>query len=178
MRISDWSSDVCSSDLHTHETVVNRTELTLPEFGPLALQLKNIFGYQTTKGVTGVNIAGIPQDLEILYVGVGAGLAANQTGAQPIIRVGKGNKFYSNETQLSGTLYGDRLNFVVGYYYQHAPSTPDLAKVGSIQKVFGGITTLNLGYSATGPFTVGGRANQRAFYGQATLSLNEIARET
>src|SRR3546814_19419759 len=81
----------------------------------LALQLKNIFGYQTTKGVTGVNIAGIPQDLEILYVGVGAGLAANQSGAQPIIRVGKGNKFYSNETQLSGTLYGDRLNFVVGY---------------------------------------------------------------
>src|SRR3546814_3235406 len=88
-------------------------------FGPLALQLKNIFGYQTTKGVTGVNIAGIPQDLEILYDGVGAGLAANQSGAQPIIRVGKGNKFYSNETQLSGTLYGDRLNFVVGYYYQH-----------------------------------------------------------
>src|SRR3546814_13246759 len=66
--------------------------------------------------------------------------------------VGKGNKFYSNEAQLSGTLYGDRLNFVVGYYYQHAPSTPDLVNVGSIQKVFGGITTLNLGYSATGQF--------------------------
>src|SRR3546814_10272511 len=47
--------------------------------------------------------------------------------------------------------------FVVGYYYQHAPSTPDLVNVGSIQKVFGGITTLNLGYSATGPFTVGGQ---------------------
>src|SRR3546814_12245082 len=88
--------------------------------------------------------------------------------------VGKGNKFYSNEAQLSGTLYGDRLNFVVGYYYQHAPSTPDLVNVGSIQKVFGGITTLNLGYSATGPFTVGGRAHQSAFYGQATLSLDGL----
>src|SRR3546814_20085143 len=76
-----------------------------------------------------------------------------------------------NETQLSGTLYGERLNFVVGYYYQHAPSTPDLVNVGSIQKDFGGITTLNIGYSATGPFTVGGRANKSAFYGQATLSL-------
>src|SRR3546814_6390783 len=93
-----------------------------------------------------------------------------------LIRVGKGNKFYSNETQLSGTLYGDRLNFVVGYYYQHAPSTPDLVNVGSIQKVFGGITTLNLGYSATGPFTVGGRANQSAFYGQAPLSLAGLLR--
>src|SRR3546814_15707120 len=52
--------------------------------------------------------------------------------------------------------------------------SPDLVNVGSIQKVFGGITTLNLGYSATGPFTVGGRANQSAFYGQATLSLDGL----
>src|SRR3546814_6476621 len=90
--------------------------------------------------------------------------------------VGKGNKFYSNETQLSGTLYGDRLNFVVGYYYQHAPSTPDLVNVGSIQKVFGGITTLNLGYSATGPFTVGGRANQSARSEEHTSELQSLMR--
>ncbi|MDM8010882.1 MAG: TonB-dependent receptor [Parasphingorhabdus sp.] len=161
-------------DRHTHETVVNRTELTLPALGPLELQLKNIFGYQTTKGLTGVNIGGIPDDLIILYVGVGAGAALNQSGNQPVLSLGKGNKFYSNETQLSGTLYDDRLNFVVGYYYQHAPSRPDLVNLGSIQKAFGGITTLNLGYGATNPFTVGGRANQDAFYGQATLSLDGL----
>lgn len=161
-------------DRHTHETIVNRTELTLPALGPLELQVKNIFGYQTTKGLTGVNIGGIPDDLIVLYVGVGAGAALNQNGNQPVLSLGKGNKFYSNETQLSGTLYGDRLDFVVGYYYQHAPSRPDLVNLGSIQKAFGGVTTLNLGYSATNPFTVGGRANQDAFYGQATLSLDGL----
>lgn len=161
-------------DRHEHETVINRTELTLPALGPLELQVKNIFGYQITKGLTGVNIAGIPDDLIILYVGTGAGAALNQRGTQPVLSLGKGNKFYSNETQISGTLYGDRLNFVLGYYYQHAPSRPDLTNLGSIQKAFGGVTTVNLGFSATNPFTVGGRANQDAFYGQATLSLDGL----
>src|SRR3546814_10137352 len=73
LRRTNSGTSTSFIDRHTHETVVNRTELTLPELGPLALQLKNIFGYQTTQGVTGVNIAGIPQELEILYVGVGAG---------------------------------------------------------------------------------------------------------
>lgn len=161
-------------DRHVHETVVNRTELTLPALGPLELQLKNIFGYQTTKGLTGVNIGGIPDDLIVLYVGVGAGAALNQRGDQPVLSLGKGNEFYSNETQLSGTLYGDRLNFVAGYYYQHAPTRQDLVNLGSIQKAFGGVTTVNLGFSATNPFNVGGRANQDAIYGQATLSLEGL----
>src|SRR3546814_3869337 len=73
LRRTNSGTSTSFIDRHTHETVVNRTELRSEEFGPLALQLKNIFGYQTTKGVTGVNIAGIPQDLEIIYVGLRRG---------------------------------------------------------------------------------------------------------
>ena len=161
-------------DKQTHETVINRSELTLPDMGPLELELKNIFGYQKTKGFVGLNNGGIPEDLQILYVGSGAGLAANQVGNKVVISQGAGNKFYSNETQLAGKLFGDRLIFTGGYYYQHAPATPDLANLGGIQKALGGVSTVNLGYSGTSPFTVGGRANQKAFYGQATLGLDGL----
>ncbi len=160
-------------DRNTHETLVNRTELTLPDIGPVQLQLKNIFGYQTTKGYSGVNVGGIDELLN-LYIGVGAGLAANQAGNKAVISTGPVEKFYSNETQLSGNLFDDRLIFVAGYYYQHAPSTSDLAHVGGLQKTLGGVTTVNLGFSAGRPFTVGGRANQSAFYGQATLGLDGL----
>lgn len=160
-------------DRNTHETVVNRTEITLPDLGPLELQLKNIFGYQTTTGYSGVNVGGIDELLN-LYVGVGSGLAGNQVGNKASISTGPGEKFYSNETQLSGNLFGDRLVFVAGYYYQHAPSTSDLTNVGGVQKTLGGVTTVNLGFSAGRPFTVGGRANQSAFYGQATLGLDGL----
>lgn len=160
-------------DRNTHQTVVNRTEIILPEFGPLQLQLKNIFGYQTTNGYSGINVGGIDEVLN-LYVGVGAGLAGNQSGNKALISTGPGEKFYSNETQLSGTLYGDRLVFVAGYYYQHAPSTRDLTNIGGVQKTLGGVTTVNLGFSAGRPFTVGGRANQSAVYGQATLGLDGL----
>ncbi|MCP3732799.1 TonB-dependent receptor [Sphingomonas sp. MG17] len=158
----------------THESVINRTELTLPELGPLQLQLKNIFGYQRTRGYAGLNVSGVPDELLTLYVGVGAGLSGNQAGNTAQIAVGPGEKFYSNETQLSGTLFGDRLAFVGGYYYQHAPSTVDLVNVGGVQKSLGGVTTVNLGYGANRPFTVGGRANQSAWYGQATLGLDGL----
>jgi iron complex outermembrane recepter protein len=161
-------------DRSTHHRLVNRTEIDLPALGALELQLKNIFGYQHTKGFIGINVAGIPDELVVIYVGVGAGIAATQTGNRPNITTGLGNKFYSNETQLTGKLGDDRLVFTVGYYYQHAPSTPDLTTLGGIQKAFGGVTTVNLGYSPTNPFTVGGRAKQSAFYGQATLSLDGV----
>jgi len=162
------------NDRNTHETLVNRTELTLPDMGPVQLQLKNIFGYQTTRGFSGVNVGGIDELLS-LYIGVGAGLAANQTGNKAVISTGPVEKFYSNETQLSGNLFDDRLIFVAGYYYQHAPSTSDLSNIGGLQKTLGGVTTVNLGFSAGRPFTVGGRANQSAFYGQATLGLDGLA---
>ncbi|ATE64236.1 TonB-dependent receptor [Rhizorhabdus dicambivorans] len=160
-------------DRNTHETLVNRTELALPDMGPLQLQLKNIFGYQTTKGYSGVNVGGIDELLN-LYVGVGTGLAGNQSGTKAVISTGKGEKFYSNETQLSGNLFDDRLVFVGGYYYQHAPSTPDLTDVGGVQKTLGGVTAVNLGFSAGRPFTVGGRSKQSAFYGQTTLGLDGL----
>ena len=161
-------------DRSTSERIINTTEISPPDIGALSLQFKNIFGYQNTKGLIGVNVAGIPDDLIILYVGVGAGLATNQAGNQPVLALGSGNKFYSNETQVSGSLHGDRLTFVAGYYFQDAPNTQDLVNVGGIQKAVGGIGTVNLGYGATNPFTVNGRAKQSAFYGQATLSLDGI----
>lgn len=161
-------------DRSTHQTVINRTEVELPELGALQLRLKNIFGYQHTTGFSTLNVAGVPDDLLLLYVGVGTGLSANQSGNGAIVSVGPGEKFYSNETQISGTLFGDRLTFIGGYYYQHAPSTQDLVNLGTLQKSLGGVATLNLGWSAGKPFTVGGRANQNAFYGQATLGLDGI----
>src|SRR3546814_1227617 len=33
MRISDWSSDVCSSDLHTHRSIILACLLALPSCG-------------------------------------------------------------------------------------------------------------------------------------------------
>ena len=158
----------------THESIINRTELTLPDLGPLEWQVKNIFGYQHTKGYSGLNVGGVASDALILYVGVGAGLAGNQSGNQAQIGVGPGEKFYSNESQISGNLFGDRLAFVGGYYYQHAPSTVDLDNVGGVQKSLGGVTTINLGYGANKAFTAGGRANQSAFYGQATLGFDGL----
>ena len=155
----------------THQTVVNTTEITLPELGPLNINLKNIFGYQTTNGIMALNVSGTPDDATIIYIGVGAGLSANQSGNRAQVGIGPGNKFYSNETQLSGSIFGDRIVLVGGYYYQHAPSTVDPTGVGTLQKSFGGITTVNLGWAAAAPFTVNGRTNQSAWYAQATLNL-------
>ena len=158
----------------THETVVNTTEITLPELGPLQTQVKNIFGYQTTNGVTALNVSGTPDEATNIYISVGAGLTGNQVGNQAVVSVGPGNKFYSNETQLSGSLLGDRLVFVGGYYYQHAPETVDRAGVGAVQKSFGGVTTRNLGFVAARQFTVGGRSNQSAWYTQGTVSFDGL----
>lgn len=49
-------------DRSTHHSIINRTEIDLPEFGPLELKLKNIFGYQKTEGFVGMNFAGIPRE--------------------------------------------------------------------------------------------------------------------
>src|SRR3546814_4364808 len=57
LRRTNSGTSTSFIDRHTHETLVNRTDFPLPEFGPLAMQLKNIFGYHTTTGVTVIGSA-------------------------------------------------------------------------------------------------------------------------
>lgn len=162
------------NDRIRHEYLINTTEVSLPRIGSLELTLKNIFGYQVSKGYQTMNISGVADDLFNLYIGVDAGVRLNQVGTNATVGLGKGEKFYTNETQISGTLGDDRLVFVAGYFYQHAPTTPTLDSVGNIQKVLGGVTNVNLGYAPGRAFNVGGRAKQTAFYGQATLGFDGL----
>lgn len=162
------------NDRIRHEYIINTTELSFPKFGSVDLKLKNIFGYQLSKGYQTMNISGVADDLFNLYIGVDAGANLNQVGTNPVVGLGKGEKFYTNETQISGSVGDERLVFVAGYFYQHAPTTPTLESVGNLQKVFGGVTNVNLGYSSGRAFNVGGRAKQTAFYAQATLGFDGL----
>src|SRR3546814_1587689 len=97
MRISDWSSDVCSSDL----------------------TLKNIFGYRYTgvsnfQDATGIANAPLPD--------LGPGLAAlgyipGQPGVLITTRNHSKSEQYTDEIQLSGTAFGDKLSWIVGAFY-------------------------------------------------------------
>src|SRR3546814_16334710 len=44
MRISDWSSDVCSSDLDTASNLPRRTRLAIEALGPTFVKLGQILG--------------------------------------------------------------------------------------------------------------------------------------
>src|SRR3546814_1263191 len=46
MRISDWSSDVCSSDLVAHQRIFGHLDLQLPGFEGMSLQDLTQFGHQ------------------------------------------------------------------------------------------------------------------------------------
>lgn len=162
------------NDRIRHEYLINTTEVSLPKFGSVDLTLKNIFGYQVSKGYQTMNISGVADDLFNLYIGVDSGVSLNQVGTNPVVGLGKGEKFYTNETQLSGSVGDDRLVFVAGYFYQHAPTRPNLESVGNVQKILGGVTNVNLGYSSGRAFNVGGRAKQTAFYAQATLGFDGL----
>src|SRR3546814_5985661 len=79
MRISDWSSDVCSSDLY-YESIdlidafhpqtilawgMNDAPLTIPHGAPVRLRVERQLGYKHAKYVTGIeavaSLAGIGQ---------------------------------------------------------------------------------------------------------------------
>jgi iron complex outermembrane receptor protein len=161
-------------DVTKRATLVNTTVVTLPSFGRFEWQAKNIFGFQRLKGYT--LYAPVSTRSAAYVVGLAAPGAGSfqQIGNRIVPQLGKGLDFYTNETQLSGSFDRDRLVWVAGYYYQNAPTAKDLTGVGGTTRLLGGVTTYNLGYSASRPFSLGGGAKQKAYYAQATLGLDGI----
>ena len=174
LRFSNVGNAAYNYEESHHQEVINTTTLTLPTIGVFATQLKNIFGYQLTKGITGQNLSDVPNPTYVQYFGIGAGASSNQSGNQAVTGLGRGNKFYTDEVQLSGTVDRTRLVWVVGYYYQRAPVTQQLDGVSLLSRTLGGVSTPNLGFTAATPFAIGGAGTQKAVYGQATLSLDGL----
>src|SRR3546814_10615975 len=104
MRISDWSSDVCSSDLHVHRIgLTNRTDWDL---GPV--QLVNIFGYRNTKLRYNTNTDGVGILTSDGSVPGLEGVPFQLIDATLVSEV----KQYSDEIQLHGTLFDGRLSWL------------------------------------------------------------------
>lgn len=174
LRYSNVGNSAYDREESHHQEVVNTTTIKLPTLGVFETQVKNIFGYQLTKGLTGQAFSDTPSPTYIQYFGIGAGASSNQSGNQAVTGLGQGNRFYTDEVQLSGTVDRTRLVYVLGYYYQRAPVTQQLDGVSLLSQTLGGITTPNLGFAAATPFAIGGAATQKAYYGQATLSLDGL----
>lgn len=160
-------------EVSNRQVLVNTTTVTLPSVGAFEWQFKNIFGYQRLTGFT-VFPESSNANPTILTLGSPGGASNNQFGNQLVTGTGDGYDFYTNEAQVSGSFDKTRLVWVAGYFYQRAPLPTNLAGLTSLSKTFGGVATYNLGYTAGGTFPVSGRSTQKAYYGQATLSLDGL----
>src|SRR3546814_7845066 len=82
MRISDWSSDVCSSDLHVHECAL---------VGSLREQLARrnsitLFGPDNSAGIVSFAMAGVhPHDIGTILDESGVAIRAGHHCAQPLM---------------------------------------------------------------------------------------------
>jgi iron complex outermembrane receptor protein len=158
-------------DKNDHITMVDIAQYDAPQFGLGKMSLRNIFGYQLTKQLVSFVGAGIGGLNDSAY---GTTASSQQVGNGRVITEGPYNKFYSEELQLNGD-YGDGLwVYTLGYFYQHAPITPNTAGVNNIFQQFGGVAVTNLGWGGAAAFQVDGQAEGRAYFGQGTLDLGKV----
>src|SRR3546814_8578410 len=78
MRISDWSSDVCSSDLFLLDDKGNITERRLRGYASDTAQMIG-YTYDDLDRVTHKNLPGSELDIDYAYDNLGRLTAANQT---------------------------------------------------------------------------------------------------
>lgn len=174
LRYVNAGDDAPYREISKRQVFVNTTVIELPSVGDLDLSLKNIFGYQQLKGYTLVNLSGTPTPTSLGFSGAPGVSAANQLGNQIVPGEGDGYDFYTDEIQLSGDYANKRLVWVAGYYYQKAPLDTNRSSLPTMSRTLGGVSTVNLGYSASSAFPIDGASTQKAYYGQATLSLDGL----
>src|SRR3546814_9969903 len=102
MRISDWSSDVCSSDLRSTSDVWGVSLTSSWNVGPFSL--KSISAYRDLRSAFAVDSDQSPLNIQRTEN------AYNQ------------NQF-SQEFQLQGNALEQRLNYLYGLYYLHEEGT-------------------------------------------------------
>src|SRR3546814_7968174 len=96
MRISDWSSDVCSSDLpYDKLTAYGFSGVVNVDLGGVDLKSITAYRYSDTSGL--IDTDGTP-----------VAVLATEAGYR--------YKAFSQEMQLSGGV-GDRFNYILGGYY-------------------------------------------------------------
>lgn len=160
-------------EVSNRQVAVNTTTVTLPSLGTFEWQFKNIFGYQRLTGYT-VFPESSNSNPTVLLLGSPGGASLNQRGNQVVTDTGDGFNFYTDEAQVSGSFDKTRLVWVAGYFYQRAPLSSNSEGLTSLSKTFGGVATYNLGYTAGSTFPISGRSLQKAYYAQATLSLDGL----
>jgi iron complex outermembrane receptor protein len=158
-------------DRNDHVTMIDVASYDLPDFGLGKISLRNIFGYQETKQLVSFVGAGIGGLNDSAY---GTTATSQQVGNGRIITEGPYNKFYSEELQVNGDFADKTLIYTMGYFYQHAPITPNTRGVNNIFQQFGGVAVTNLGWGGAAAFQVDGQAEGRAYFGQATADLGKF----
>ncbi len=158
-------------DRNDHTTMVDIAQFDVKDFGIGQISLKNIFGYQLTKQLVSFVGAGIGGLNDSAY---GTTATSQQVGNGRVITEGPYNKFYSDEFQVNGNVADGALIYTLGYFYQDAPVTANTAGVNNIFQQFGGVAVVNLGWGGAAAFQIGGKAEEKAAFGQATLDLGKF----
>ncbi len=180
-----WRYTPAGSGLDLSETMekwtfVNQSEFDFGRVGFTTVQLRNIFGYQSSRGSTGWNVDGlggliqssisVPQTSSYAFT-----VTAQQDGSRGYVLNGPWQKVYTNETQLRGAAWDGLLDWSIGGYYQKNPGVENLGGIRNLSRVWSGITLATQGYNPSFPFSDGGETTQKAAYGQATVDISPIA---
>jgi iron complex outermembrane receptor protein len=158
-------------DRNYHLTFVDIAQVDFAGFGLGEMSLKNIFGYQLTRQLVSFVGAGIGGLNDSAY---GTSASSQPVGNGRRLSEGPNNRFYSDEVQLNGNVGHGALIYTLGYFYQYAPVTANTAGVNNLFQQFGGVSTVNLGWLGAAAFLTGGHANEKAWFGQATLDLSHF----
>jgi len=163
----------------TLHTFINDTRITLPEWGPFKTNIRNILSLQLGRGVVNGNFSGTTYDLNASAFALpglpGTGVSqAQYINGRIESTPGEWTRLITNEIQLNGSVYNDALIWILGYYYQNAPTTPATAGSTNLNRTFGGVGTANLGPISATSMPIGGHSLERAYFGQATLDFGFI----
>lgn len=160
------------------QDLVNTTQIDLPSYGPVNLNVKNIFSFQRSRGVVNGNFSGTPFDLNSSSFGFRdvniSGAESNFIQGRVYDGLGEFIHLYTNETQLNGRVFDDALIFIAGYYYQNTPVPTALDGSSNLNLTFGGVGNPNLGPISATQFPIGGHARETAYFGQFTADLSRI----
>ncbi|MEZ5938566.1 MAG: TonB-dependent receptor [Hyphomonadaceae bacterium] len=179
-RYTPGGGDLDLSETMEKWTLVNQSEIDFGKVGFTELQLRNIFGYQSSRGATGWNVDGlgglIQSSISVTQTASYAfTVTAQQDGAHGYTLSGPWQEVFSNETQLRGSIADDFLTWSVGGYYQLTPGVTNLDGIRNLSRVWSGTTLPTQGYNPSFPFSDGGETTQKAVFGQATVDISSLA---
>ena len=157
------------------QDLVNTTQVDLPQVGPLALNVKNIFSYQRFRSVVNGNFMTTPFDLNASAFGPTS--EANYINGQVYAGLGKYVRLFTNEFQINGQVLDDALIFIAGYYYQNQPVSSALGGSTNLNRTFQGVGNVNLGPISATQFPLTGYTRETAYFGQFTADLGRVGLE-